>query len=289
VTKSRRSTKGRISRRPQTVPARLTEPLAEAQSDTPALTARANRQPICSDIDGLGAVMEALGQRQFDLYSLSDAEWRRMSRRQQVELLRHQNRSQQVDHSLGPRYFASPALERSVRRAHDLYLAMTAEQRREVLHPQHLDQWLDDRRAVTIIARDFETRDALPTYLLPPSYAIPDEGPSPARFGGVYLTVSLNLETPLQGVLTAVQDLITGLHGPAARRPRPGASPRPNRNKYDDDDVARIIEWYYRQAAGESLKHLAIEAAGPTARHVAATRSAILRQLRWFRQELGIA
>jgi hypothetical protein len=34
---------------------------------------------------------------------------------------------------------------------------------------------------------------------------------------------------------------------------------------------------------------MAIEAAGPTARHVAATRSAMLRQLRWFRHEVGIA
>lgn len=280
VTKSRRSTKSRVSQRPRH---------AEAPRSGPADTARASRQSIRSDIDGLAAVMEALGHRQFDLYSLSDAEWRRMSRRQQAELLRHQNRSQLVDHNLGPRYFASPALERAARRAHDIYLAMTAEQRREVLHPRHLDQWLDDRRAVTIVASDLQTTERLPEFLLPPSYAIPDPGPLPARSAGIYLTVSLNLDTPLQGVLGAVQDLITGLHAPAARRPRRESSPRPSRNKYDDDDVARIIEWYYRHAAGESLKQMAIDSAGPTARHVAAMRSAILRQLRWFRRELGIA
>ena len=285
MTKSHHS-KNRIPRRAQNIPSPKTE---AAPADNRAATPQSNARPIRSDIDGLGAVMEALGHRQFDLYSLSDAEWRRMSRRQQDELLRHQNRSQQLDHNLGPRYFASPVLERSVRRAHKLYVAMTAEQRRKVVHPQHLDQWLDDRRAVTIVARDLESSEPLPTYLQPPSYAIPDGGPSPARPGGVYLTVSLNLDTPLQSVLRAVQDLISGLHAPAARRPRRGASPRPSRTKYDDDDVARIIEWYYRQGAGTSLKQLAIEAAGPTARHVAATRSAILRQLRWFRRELGIA
>jgi hypothetical protein len=233
--------------------------------------------------------MEALGHRQFDLYSLSNAEWRRMSQQQQADLIRQQNRSQQADHSLGPRYFATPALERAVQHAHALYIEMTPDQRRKVVHPQYLDHWLDDRRAVTIVASDLESSEPLPAYLQPPSYAIPDEGPSPARRGGVYLTVSLNLDTPLQSVLRAVQDLITGLHAPAARRPRRGASPRPSRTKYDDDDVARIIEWYYRQGAGTSLKQLAIEAAGPTARHVAATRSAILRQLRWFRRELVIA
>jgi hypothetical protein len=125
--------------------------------------------------------MEALGHRQFDLYSLSDAEWRRMSRRQQAELLKHQNRSQQIDHSLGQSYLPSPALERAVRRAHDMYLVMRPEQRRTVLHPRHLDQWLDDRRAVTIIASDLETTEPLPEYLLPPSYAIPDEGRLSAR------------------------------------------------------------------------------------------------------------
>jgi hypothetical protein len=259
------------------------------RSKTRPATPRSTPHAIRSDIDGLGAVMEALGHRQFDLYALSDPEWRRMSRRQQADLLKHHNRSQQRDHHLGTRYFAAPALERAVRRAHEMYVAMTPKQRRTVLHPRHLDQWLHDRRPVTIVASDLPTTKPLPEYLRPPSYAIPDEGPLPARPGGVYLAVSLNLETPLQSVLAAVQDLITGLHAPPARRPRRGSSPRPMRNKFDDHDVARIIEWYYRHAAGESLKHLAIEAAGPTARHVAATQSAILRQLRWFRQEVGIA
>ena len=142
---------------------------------------------------------------------------------------------------------------------------------------------------MTIIASDLETREQVPAHVRPLSYKILDEGPQPDRSAGVYLTVSINLETPLQRVVTAVQNLIAGLHAPAARRPRRGSSPRPGRNKFDDDDVARIIEWYYRQGAGASLKQLAIEAAGPTARHVAATRSAILRQLRWFRREIGIA
>jgi hypothetical protein len=280
VTKSRRSTKRGISHRLRS---------GEAPRSGPAVAAPADRQPIRSDIDGLGAVMEALGRRQFDLHSLSDAEWRRMSCRQQAELLRHQNRSQRLDHELGPRYFASPALERAVRRAHEMYVAMTPEQRRTVLHPKHLDQWLDERRAVTIVASDLESSEPLPAYLLPPSYAIPDEGSQPHRPASVYLTVSINLDTPRQGVLGAVEDLITGLHAPAARRPRRGASPRPGRNKYNDDDVARMIELYYRQATGESLKQLTIEAAGPKARHIAAKQSAMLRQLRWFRRELGIA
>jgi hypothetical protein len=212
-----------------------------------------------------------------------------MSPRQQAELVRHQNRSLQSDHNLGPSYFTSSTLERAVQRAHDLYVKMTPEQRRQTLHPRHLDQWIEERRPVTIVARDLESNGPLPTFLQPASHALPDEGPSLNRPVGVYLTVSINLETPLQTVLSAVEDLITGLHAPAARRPRRESSPRPSRNKYDDGDVARIIEWYYRQAAGASLKQLAIEAAGPTARHVEAMRNAILRQLRWFRREVGIA
>ena len=285
MTKRRRS-KNRIPRRAQNLLSPKTE---AAPADIRAATPQSSARRIRSDIDGLGAVMEALGHRQFDLYSLSDAEWRRMSRRQQAELLRHQNLSQQLDHNLGPRYFSSRVIERSVRRAHKLYVGMTADQRRKVVHPQHLDQWLDDRRAVTIVARDLESSEPLPAHLQPPSYAIPDEGPSPDRPTGVYLTVSINLETPLESVLTAVQDLIAGLHAPATRRPRRGASPRRSREKYTDDEVASMIDWHYRQAAGVPLKQLAIEAAGPTARHVAAARSRILRQLRWFRREVGIA
>ena len=285
MTKSRHS-RNLTSRQTPNVPAPAAGPVPHG---TRTATPQAKARPIRSDIDGLSAVMDALSGRQFDLYTLSNTEWRRMSRRQQVDIVRQHNRSQRLDHTLGPRYFDSPTLTRAVQRAHDLYLAMTPEQRRQVLHPKHLDQWLADRWVLTIVARDLEDAEPVPDSLRPASYAIADEGPSPTWLGGVYLTVSINLEAPLQTVWRAVEDLIAGLHAPAARRPRRGSSPRPRRQKYDDDDVARMIAWYYQQGAGASLKHLAIEAAGPTARHVAATRSTILRQLRWFRCELGIA
>jgi hypothetical protein len=47
-----------------------------------------------------------------------------------------------------------------------------------------------------------------------------------------------------------LRNLIAGLHAPAARRPRLPTSTRPSREKYNDDQVAAMIVWYYRQAAG---------------------------------------
>ncbi|MCX6543513.1 MAG: hypothetical protein NTV05_03765 [Acidobacteria bacterium] len=234
-------------------------------------------------------MLDALGQRQFDLYDVSNAEWRAMSRRQQEELVTHQNRRGAVDHHLGSTYFGSAVLADAVKRGHELYVSMTSEQRREVLHPRHLDQWLEDRRVITIVAHDLDLEEPLPDYLQPKSYRIPDEGPSPHWPRPVQLTVSISLDAPLERVVGELRNLIGGLHAPAARRPRRLSATRRSREKYDDDQVATMILWYYRQAAGEPLKQLAINAAGPTARHVAGTQAKILRQLRWFRRELGIA
>jgi hypothetical protein len=50
----------------------------------------------------------------------------------------------------------SPALERAVTRARDLYVRMTPEQRCKTLHPKHLDHWLANRRVITIVARDLD-------------------------------------------------------------------------------------------------------------------------------------
>ena len=236
--------------------------------------------------------MDALNRRQFDLYALTPEEWRRMSPRQQAELIRHQNRRQQLEHSLGPLYFSSDALKTSVERAHQLYTTMTPEQRRRVIHPKHLDDWLDSRRALRIVARDLDLPEPVPAgpeYLQPPSYRLPDTGPVVTRASSIHLTVRLNLESPLQTVIAGVRALITALHGPAARRPHRASSPRRVRGKYDDNNVARMVDWYYRQASGTPLKDLAIEAAGPKARHIAAQQRAIMRQLQWFRREVGFA
>jgi hypothetical protein len=169
-----------------------------------------------------------------------------------------------------------------------MYVDMTPERRRQTLHPKHLDAWLDDRRVITIVASDLEF-GPLPDYILPDSHRIPDTGPAPQWPPPICLTVAINLDAPLQRVLVSIENIVAALHAPAARRSRRGSSLRPTREKYDDDDVAKIIEWYYRRAAGEPLKLLVAEVAGPRARHVDATRTKILRQLRWFRRELGIA
>jgi hypothetical protein len=244
--------------------------------------------PIRSDIQGLSPILDAVGHRQFDLWSIWRAEWRAMSPRQRADLIKHQNLSDRSDHKLGPSYLMSPALERAVTRARDLYVRMTPEQRRKTLHPKHLDHWLENRRVITIVARDFDD-GPLPDFLLPKSHRIRDEGPAPTWQRSVSLTLAINLDASLQSVLDAVEDLIVALHAPAARRPRRGSSSRLSREKYDDDGLANMIEWYYRRAAGESLKQLVAETTGPTARHVTATRTKILRQIRWFRRELGIA
>ena len=241
-----------------------------------------------TDTDGLAAVLEALGQRQFDLYTLSESDWSAMSPGQRTALINHQNRSLLQDHSLGPSYLLAPALERAVDRARTLYVDMTPEQRRHTLHPKHLDAWLDDRRVITIVAKDLDV-GPLPDFLLPDSHRIPDTGPTPQWPRPVCLSVAINLDAPLQRVLASIEDLVRALHPSAARRSRRGMSLRPMREKYDDDDVAKIIEWYYRRAVGEPLKLLVAEAAGPKARHVDATRTKILRQLRWFRREFGIS
>jgi hypothetical protein len=258
-----------------------------APSHSEAMT-RITAGPIRSDIQGMSAILDAVGHRQFDLWSISRAEWRTMSPRQRADLIKHQNLSDRSDHKLGPSYLMSPTLERAVTRARDLYARMTPERRRKTLHPKHLDHWLASRRVITIVARDLD-EGPLPDYLLSKSHRIPDEGPAPTWPRSVWLTLAINLDASLQRVLDAVEDLVVALHAPAARRPRRGSSPRVSREKYDDDHVASMIEWYYRQAAGEPLKQLAIETAGPTARHVEAMRTKILRQLRWFRRELGIA
>ena len=210
-----------------------------------------------------------------------------MSPRQRDNLITYQHHQDRSDHFLGSTYLMSPRLEAAVERARRLYVAMTPEQRRKTLHPKHLDNWLDNRRVITIVACDLDDGPR-PDYLLPKSHRVPDEGPSPNWPRSACLTLALNLDAPVQRVLRAVEDLVAAMHAPAARRPRRRSSARPSREKYEDNDLANMIEWYYRRAAGEPLKHLAIEAAGPTAREVDATRTKILRQLVWFRRELGI-
>jgi hypothetical protein len=244
---------------------------------------------IRSDVDGLAAVMNALGHRQFDLWAISRTEWERMSPRRQSELMTAQNRREQIDRFLGATYLLSDALEKAVTHARRLFKTMTPERRRTVLHPRHLDEWLDHRRTVEIVAQDM-TIDTAPDYVLrDDSYGIADEGPSPRWRPAVQLAVRINMDAPLDRVLGAIRDLVEGLHPPAVRRPRRASSaPTPTREKYDDDDIARMIEWYYRRGAGQSVKQLAIDAAGPTQRHVAAMQTRILRQLRWFERELGI-
>jgi hypothetical protein len=263
------------------------EPKA-ASSHGPVGAPDSNVRPIRSDIEGLAAVLEALERRQFDLYIISKAEWRTMTPRQRENLIKHQNRRGRSDHFLGPTYLMSPRLEGAVEHARSLYLSMTPEQRRKTLHPRHLDSWLENRRVITLVDRDLDD-GPLPDYLLPASHRIPDEGPSPNWPRSACLTLALNLDASVQSVLRAVEDLVTAMHAPAARRPRRRSSARPTREKYEDDHVASMIDWYYRQAAGEPLKQLVAEMAGPTARHVDAMRTKILRQLRWFRRELGIA
>ncbi len=245
-------------------------------------------RPIRSDVDGLAPVLDALSHRQFDLYDISRADLLAMSPQQRSDLIKHQNASALRDHNLGPSYLTSPALESAVERARDLYVRMTPEQRRKTLHPRHLDDWLEHRRVIRIIARDLDL-GPIPDFMLPQSHSIPDEGPVPHWPPSPYLALAINIDTPLHSVLQAVEDLIGALHAPAARRPRRGSSSRPTREKYDETQIPNMIDWYYRKAAGETLKHLASETAGPTARHVEAMRIKILRQLRWFRQELGIA
>ncbi len=289
VRKSPRSKKRLTSRRTQKIPAPLLTDATRAPTIPPVAKLATARRAIRSDIDGLSAVLDALGRRQLDLYDVSDAEWQKMSPRQQAELVRHQNQRQALNHNLGPTYVGSSALKDAVTHAHELYVAMTPEQRRTVLHPRHLDQWLADRRVVTIVARDFNLGAPLPGYLLPKSYRISDEGPSSDWLPPVYLTISINLDAPLESVAGELRNLIAGLHAPTTRRPRRRSSTRRSREKYDDDQLAAMIQWYYRRAAGEPLKELAIKAAGQTVRHVAAAQSKILRQLRWFRRELGIA
>jgi hypothetical protein len=233
--------------------------------------------------------MNALDDRQFDLYDVSTAEWQAMSLRQRAELIKHQNDNAQMDHNFGPTYFASQELCDAIDSAHVLYVKMSPEQRRTVAHPRNLDQWLNDRRIVTIVARDLDLDAPMPEELRPESYRISDDGPQPVRATRLNLTVAISLDAPLKSVIDAVRDLITGLHGPAARRPRRAGAVRRDREKYDDDEIAKMIDWYYRHAAGEPLKQLAIASAGPTAEHVKAMQSKILRQMRWLRRDLGIA
>ena len=285
MTKTRRRKDRVISRRRHHIPTPRPEDPAPAPRATPGAPPRAIR----SDIDGLSTVLDALGQRQFDLYDVSHAQWRAMSPRQQAALVNHQNRRAAADHSLGPTYLGSPALEQAVSRAHAFYIAMTPEQRRTVLHPRHLDSWIADRKVLTIVARDLERDDPLPDDLLPKSYTVADEGPSPDWPRPVQLTVAVSLDAPLHRVVRELENLIEGLHAPAGRRPRRRSATRPSREKYEDEEIAHMIGWYYRRAAGEPLKQLASAAAGPTARHVAGAQTKILRQLRWFRRELGIA
>jgi len=285
VTKTRRRKDRVLSRRRQHIPAPRPEHTAPVPMVTPATAPRAIR----SDVDGLAAVLEALGQRQFDLDDVSDTEWRAMSPRQQAELVKQQNRHAAADHHLGPTYLGAPALKEAVDTAHKLYIGMTPEQRRTVLHPRHLDSWLADRRILTIVARDLELDESLPNYLLPKSYSIADEGPSPGWPRPVQLTVKVSLDAPLHRVVRELENLIEGLHAPPARRPRRRSATRPSREKYEDVEIAAMIGWYYRQASGESIKQLAIEeATGSTARHVDAARTKLLRQLRWLKRELGI-
>jgi hypothetical protein len=104
----------------------------------------------------------------------------------------------------------------------------------------------------------------------------------------VYLTLNVNIDAPRDRVLADLRDLIEGLHPPAERRPRDGGV-RATRDKYDDDDVAEMIIWYYRLASGVRMKQLATETGGRTARHVAARQTLIARRLRWFRRALGLA
>jgi hypothetical protein len=245
-------------------------------------------QAVRSDRDGLGAVLMALEKRQFDLWAVTDREWQAMSTRQQRDLITAQNTRERAKHWLGSQY-VSDVLREASRHAHDRYLQMTPAQRQRVLHPRHLDEWLADRRLLTIVAKDVQQDGEPPSYLLPKTYEIPDDGPQPSWRRAVGLTVTLNLDAPVQRLTDAVNDLVTSLHAPAARRPRHDSTVRPTREKYEDEDVAAMIRWYYELAAGASLKQLAIQVAGPKARHVAAMQTKMLRQLRWFRQELGIS
>ena len=236
---------------------------------------------VYSHIDGYGAVLQATGERQYDMYQLRDREWTAMSRGQRQRLLDHANVQTWDDPTdQGP-------LAQAVARAHTQYWALTATQRRSVVHPRHLDTWLRERQLVEVVAPDLTMSGAVPSWLAPASEGVPDEGPQPVRRAPVYLTLAIQVDAPVEAVLKAVERAIVELHPPAARRPRRGSGPRPTRERYADVEIARMLDWYYHRAAGEPLKVLAAKCSGGTERAVTAMARKIARQLQWLRRELG--
>ena len=123
---------------------------------------------IRGDVEGLGAVIEALRYRRFDLNSLSSAEWLQMSRRQRA------------DHHLGPRYGGSPPLRRAVRQAHEMYVAMTPAQRRAVLHPDISIGGSMSAGPSRSWPAIWKGRDRLQTTCCHRAPGVPTRGPSPS-------------------------------------------------------------------------------------------------------------
>ena len=240
---------------------------------------------IRSRNDGFGAVLEALGDRRFDVWTLSDSTWSQMSPRQRAWLIEHANREVQSDNPLGQGDSASDNLARAVESAHALYAGL-APPRRGVLHPRHLDEWLAERSVVIIVEPDLGKGSM--KHLLPDSYKIPDEGPQPERQPPVYLTLDVRLDASVERIQKALDDLLKALHPPATRRPKKPGRVRPERDRLDDDRLAQMIDWYYRRATGVALNALARELAESSRLDPDSCRTTIRRSLKDFNAEIGI-
>lgn len=161
-----------------------------------------------------------------------------------------------------------------------LYGRLTVEQRRQALHPKHLhDWWLSWN--VRLIDDDAAT---IPDFVRPAG-AIPDTGPAPQITGIV--RVEINVNASPQATAKNVKALIDYLR-PHAKK----ATELPGRQRYTRDDIQQMIVWYYRLAAGESLKVLASELIrkkpSATATDHAHAQRQIQRRLIWLKSQLGL-
>lgn len=247
-----------------------------------------SRKIVQSHVDGIGAVRDALAERQLDPWALSQEEWAQLTPKQREDVTLAHERESSTDADPG-------ALSDALEFADATYAGLTRELRKSVLHPRHLRDWLKSRpllRVIDTLGEPPSHMDALD------SDSIVDTGPQPA-FRGVYVTVAINAEATTAEIKQAIGALLDDLHPTELRRPKKSPKKlrkegttglrRERRARLTDAQVAEAVRWYYELQSGAQRASIAKrEAAKPTPEHIRQADRRIRDYVDWLERELRL-